>query len=33
MELQFFKDFDFTDFWSESHYSEKDYIEGFPMIK
>lgn len=30
MELQFFKDFDFTDFWSESSYSVRDYIEGFP---
>jgi hypothetical protein len=30
MELQFFKDFDFTDFWSESSYSVRDYIEEFP---
>lgn len=30
MELQFFKGFDFTDFWNESSYSERDYIEGFP---
>lgn len=30
MELQFFKDFDFTGFWNESSYSERDYIEAFP---
>lgn len=30
MELHFFKDFDFTDFWSESSYSVRDYIEEFP---
>lgn len=30
MELQFFKDFDFTDFWYESTYSQRDYIEEFP---
>ncbi len=30
MELQFFKDFDFTGFWNESSYSERDYIEEFP---
>lgn len=30
MELQFFKDFDFTDFWNESSYSVRDYIEEFP---
>lgn len=30
MEPQFFKDFDFTDFWNESSYSVRDYIEPFP---
>jgi len=30
MELHFFKDFDFKDFWSESSYSVRDYIEEFP---
>ncbi|MPS63340.1 MAG: SMI1/KNR4 family protein [Chryseobacterium sp.] len=30
MELTFFKDFDFTNFWSECSYSSKDYIEDFP---
>ncbi|UZT96899.1 SMI1/KNR4 family protein [Chryseobacterium fluminis] len=30
MERQFFKDFDFTGFWNESSYSERDYIEEFP---
>lgn len=30
MKPQFFKDFDFTDFWNESSYSERDYIEPFP---
>ncbi|UWX59278.1 SMI1/KNR4 family protein [Chryseobacterium oranimense] len=30
MELQFFKDFDFTGFWNESSYSVRDYIEPFP---
>lgn len=30
MELQFFKNFDFTDFLSESSYSVRDYIEEFP---
>lgn len=30
MELRFFKDFDFTNFWSECSYSSKDYIEDFP---
>jgi len=30
MERQFLKDFDFTGFWNESSYSERDYIEEFP---
>lgn len=30
MELQFFKDFDFTGFWDQSTYSQRDYIEDFP---
>jgi len=30
MELRFFKDFDFANFWSECSYSSKDYIEDFP---
>lgn len=30
MELQFFKNFDFTGFWNESSYSERDYTEEFP---
>jgi hypothetical protein len=30
MELQFFKDFDFTNFWNESSYSVRDYIEDYP---
>ena len=30
MELQFFKNFDFTGFWDESSYSQRDYIEEFP---
>lgn len=30
MEQQFFKDFDFTGFWNESSYSERDYTEPFP---
>jgi len=30
MELQFFKDFNFADFWNESSYSQRDYVEEFP---
>ncbi|MCJ7934606.1 MAG: SMI1/KNR4 family protein [Chryseobacterium sp.] len=30
MELKFFKDFDFTDFWSENTYSIRDYEEPYP---
>lgn len=30
MELQFFKDFDFTGFWNENSYSQRDYIQDFP---
>ncbi len=30
MELKFFRDFDFTGFWNESTYSQRDYIEEFP---
>ncbi|WP_326982112.1 SMI1/KNR4 family protein [Chryseobacterium sp. MYb264] len=30
MQQQFFKNFDFTGFWNESSYSERDYIEEFP---
>ncbi|MDQ1163530.1 hypothetical protein QE422_003898 [Chryseobacterium sp. SORGH_AS 447] len=30
MEQQFIKDFDFTGFWNESSYSERDYTEPFP---
>lgn len=30
MELQFFKDFDFNNFWNESSYSVRDYIEDYP---
>lgn len=33
MELRFFKDFDFTNFWSECSYSSKDYIEDLPGDK
>lgn len=30
MELIIFKDFDFTDFWKESEYAKKEYIDNIP---
>ncbi|MBK1894171.1 SMI1/KNR4 family protein [Chryseobacterium paridis] len=30
MELQFFKNFDFTNFWDNDEYSRKEYTEDFP---